>query len=375
MPHPTRTIIQTGPLDASGERRGENLLGCRRASAKRECSTGDRAIRIEFEPVPYNASEWGAVVRDHPEADVFHGPSWLEFLATSQGVTPTVLGVLAENRRVGFFVGATARPYGLPVLGSPMPGWGTQWMGFLLDEGVDRREAARALATFAFRELGRLHIEITDPRLTAAKMDGAGYVAEAGTTYRSDLTQSEASLQARVQGNYRRSAAQALRQGLTTEVATNEEFAKEYHAQLVEVFARKGLNPPYGPERVRQLIRALNRTEELLLLRVRSPTGESLATSLTVGMKGRTAVLWGTASTTDKAGYHPNQLLLWETIRQSQARGHVAFDMGGAGSYKAKYGGTLVETAHFHRTRYPLMRHGRSLMRRLVLLGRKIRPA
>ena len=49
--------------------------------------------------------------------------------------------------------------------------------------------------------------------------------------------------------------------------------------------------------------------------------------------------------------------------------------MGGGGDYKAKYGGVETPIFHFHRSRYGVMRYGRSAVRSLfrgrqVLAGR-----
>jgi hypothetical protein len=60
-------------------------------------------------------------------------------------------------------------------------------MGFLLEEGFDRREAAEALVPFAFRDLGCLHLELADRGLTVDQMLGSGYLAETGPTFVSTL--------------------------------------------------------------------------------------------------------------------------------------------------------------------------------------------
>jgi hypothetical protein len=238
-------------------------------------------------------------------------------------------------------------------------------MGFLLDGGVDRRAAAEALVPFAYNELGCLHVELGDRRLTAEGMTGSGYDAATGITFVVNLEPPEAVIFGNIQSSTRNYIRQAGRMGLKAEVATGVGFANEYYAQLVEVFARQGLTPTYGPKRVRQLITALEPTGQLLLLRVRSPDGTSMATAIAVG-RNRTAILWGTASIQSKTGLHPNELLHWEVMRHWRMRGLSRYDMGGGGAYKAKYGGTQLATVRFHRSRYPVLRHGRAMVRYLV---------
>jgi hypothetical protein len=51
-------------------------------------------------------------------------------------------------------------------------------MGFLLEDGVDRRAAAEALVWFAFNDLGCLHVELNDRRLAPEQMTGSQYAVE-----------------------------------------------------------------------------------------------------------------------------------------------------------------------------------------------------
>ena len=58
------------------------------------------------------------------------------------------------------------RRLGIRILGSPLPGWTTSYMGFNLAEGVSRREAVRALLAYAHDSLGCAHVEVRDRRLS-----------------------------------------------------------------------------------------------------------------------------------------------------------------------------------------------------------------
>ena len=62
-------------------------------------------------------------------------------------------------------------------------------------------------------------------------------------------------------------------------------FADEYYEQLLEVFARQGLVPPYKVDRVRALVRHLEPTGWVpLLLRARDSRGECIAPELFSGL-------------------------------------------------------------------------------------------
>jgi CelD/BcsL family acetyltransferase involved in cellulose biosynthesis len=331
--------------------------------------TVSTAVRLER--IPYDAEEWDAIVAAHPEAEVFHGAPWFDFLSATQGAEPVVAVVRLDGRAVGHFAGAIVQRYGVRILGSPLRGWSTQCMGFLLEEGIDRRAAAEALLPLAFGELGCVHVELADRHLTNEQMNGASYERESGTTLRIDLTASEDEIFSRFRKTTRWEIRRAVRIGLQTEVATDEAFADEYYRYLQETFQRQGLAPTYGADRVRSLMDALQSTGQLVLLRVRAPDGRLLATGLSVG-RARTAVLWGIAFDRSNREYHPVELLWWETIRAWRDAGAEMFDVGGGGDYKAKYGGVAMPTVHFHRSRWPFLTVARSTMRELVRVRQRV---
>jgi CelD/BcsL family acetyltransferase involved in cellulose biosynthesis len=330
-----------------------------------------RSSSIVITRLPYDPGAWDAVVEQYPDAEVFQGSPWLAFLAASQGAEPVVAVLRDGDEVVGHFVGAIVRRLGVRILGSPLRGWGTPSMGFLLRPGVDRRAAAEALITFAFDDLRCLHVELVDRWLTVEEMVGSDYEVETGQTSIVDLQPSEDLILHQMRRTTRQEIGKALRQGLRPEVATDDGFADEFYAYLHAVFARQGLSPTYGVERVRTLIRELLPSGQLLLLRIRSEDGAAIATGIVLGGR-RTAVAWGMAYDRTNDTFHPIELLWWESMRYWRARGAIRYDLGGGGGYKAKYGGMETQTVSFHRSRYAGLGYGRSAMRRLVALRQVI---
>jgi CelD/BcsL family acetyltransferase involved in cellulose biosynthesis len=325
----------------------------------------------------YDPKTWEAIVDRHPEADVYQGPDWLAFLQATQGAEPIIARVQQDGVDVGYFVGAVVRRFGFRILGSPLHGWNTQAMGFLLDDRADRRAAAEALLDFAFRTLGCIHVELADRRLDATTMSGSSYAAETGTTFRIDLTSPEEDLFAGLRTTNRRRVRQATRAGLWIDADPALEFADEYYALMRTVFARQGLAPTYPIGRIREMLRAVTPTGRLLPLRVRTADGETVAASISIG-RGNMAVLVGIASDRDDPRFHPIDLLWWEMIVRWKAAGMRVFDMGGGGEYKQRYGGQRTPVTHFYRPRWALLGLGRVAVRRLVrvrqVLAAGLRP-
>ena len=283
---------------------------------------------------------------------VFQTRDWLSFIARTQGAEPVVAEVVRGSERVGWFTGAVVRRFGVPILGSPFPGWMTGPMGFNLVDGVSRRAAAEALVPFAFRDLRCLHLELRDRLLSAEDLDGLGFRTSPTVLFELDLLAPEAEIFGAMKSACRRAIRKSQKEGVRVEEASGEGFADEYYAQLLDVFARQDIQPTYSAERVRELIRALEPTGRLLLVRAVSPGGESIATGIFPAMN-RMAYFWGGASWRQHQNLRPNEAIFWHAIRYWKERGIEVLDMGGGGEYKRKYGPRESTVPHFRRSKVP----------------------
>ena len=74
-------------------------------------------------------------------------------------------GTEGRTSTIGYFTGLMVRKFGFRILGSPFPGWSTDYMGFYAYETESIDAAIRALVSFAFEDLGCVHIEMMDRRV------------------------------------------------------------------------------------------------------------------------------------------------------------------------------------------------------------------
>jgi GNAT acetyltransferase-like protein len=288
-----------------------------------------------------------------PDRLVFQTRAWLGFVAETQpGTEPVVAALLRDGATVGYFTGLVTRRFGVRILGSPFPGWTTGPMGFNLLDGVGRREALEALLPFAFRELRCLHLEIKDRRLLDEDFDGMGFRCSPFVTLEIDLDREEDEIFGGMSSACRRAVRKSEKVDLTVEEARGEGFAEEYYAQLEDVFAKQGLTPPYDVDRVRALIRHLEPTGRLLLLRAVSAEGERVATGIFPGMN-HSAYFWGGASWRSGQILRPNEAIFWHAIRHWRARGARVMDLGGGGDYKLKFGPRQLTVPWARKARVP----------------------
>ena len=307
---------------------------------------------ISFERLSLESVPWEELDR-FPDRTVYQTLPWLRFVERTQRAEPVVARILENGTPVGYFTGLVVRRFGVRILGSPLKGWGTQYMGFNLPAGMPRHDVLAALPAFAFKEVGCHYLELMD-RGAAAEGSLPGYEIEYGHTYEINLALSEDEILGRMGHSCRRLARRPERTGVTIEEATDPEFADDYYAQLLDVFAKQRLTPTYSVERVRDLIRCLTPGSNILLLRARSAEGICIATGIFPGF-GTTAHFWGGASWRQYQRLCPNEPLTWYAMRYWKARGLTRFDMGGGGNYKEKFGPEPVKVPRFMRSRIGLL--------------------
>lgn len=297
---------------------------------------------------------------------------WLTFLAAITGGEIVVAQLERGGTAVAYFSGILFRRCGVPILASPFRGWTTPYMGFNLTPGVSCAEALASLERFAFHDLGALHLEITDRRFTLADGAALGFAHRPVRSLLTDLTQSEDRLFANMTSACRRAIRKSEKCGVIVERAAPDGFAEEYLGHLRDVFAKQGLRPTYGVDRVQRLIDHVHPSGDLLLVRARDPDGRSIATGIFPGF-GSFSFFWGNGSLRAHQGLRPNEAVHWFAMRYWKARGLHWHDWGGANAYKEKYGVVPFSTLAFRKSRYKVLQLARDAAERAYYYPRQLR--
>jgi hypothetical protein len=308
---------------------------------------------------------------------VFQTQAWVRFVGECQNATPVLAELRDGGEVVGYFTGLTFAKFGVKVLGSSFPGWTTPYMGFNLVEGASRAEALKSLEETAWDTLKCLHMEVSDPYFMPEDGRNLGFTCGAYASYRTDLTKSEEEIFNQMDSACRRCIRKAEKSGVTIEEAQDLTFADEYYEQLKDVFAKQGLVPTYKVDRVRSLIKHLQPTGRLLLVRARDMKGKCIATGIFPGFH-QIAEFWGNASFRSSQILRPNEFIQWYVMRYWKRRGIAVYDWGGGGTYKEKYGCVPHSVPWFTKSRYHLVSTLRDEARKMFdrkqrFLGRLLR--
>ena len=345
------------PLTASGVTNVEPM-------SARSSLLQSETMNLSFVRLHATPEEWAEILGGLPERTIFQTQEWLSFVAKVQRGETVLAALRSEGRTLGYFAGVIVARMGFKILGSPLPGWTTSYMGVNLIDNVSRRAAVQALIRFAFDELGCIHVEMMDRNLPEEDVKELGLEHQSLCGFEVDLTQTEDQLLVNMSSACRRCIRIAEKNGVTIHEADDTLFADDYYAQLKEVFKKQYLIPTYDLGRVRELIASVHGTGRLLLLRARDPQGRCIATGIFPAMNG-TMYFWGGASWRASQGYRPNEALHWYAMKYWKARGMRCYDMGGGGEYKRKFGGHEIRVPWSQASKYPGIHFVRDLTKHL----------
>jgi hypothetical protein len=299
------------------------------------------------------AADWSRL-DVYSDRTVFQTREWLHFVRETQRAKIVLCELTEGGETVGYFSGLVFSRFGVRILGSSFPGWTTPYMGFNLVPGASRKAALAAIEQTAWDTLKCLHMEVSDPFFSMDDGKENGFACEAYASYRSDLTETEEDLFGKMDSACRRCVRKAEKSGVIIEEAHDLAFADEYYEQLKDVFAKQGLVPTYSVERVQALVRNLEPSGRILLVRARDPQGNCIATGIFPGFN-KIAEFWGNASFRSSQNLRPNEAIHWYAMKYWKSRGVEVYDWGGEGTYKEKYGCVPHKVPWFTKSRFGII--------------------
>jgi len=300
-------------------------------------------IPLNFEQI----SRWTDLIAPFESRQLFHSPAWLSFLAETQNIECRYWSISDHGRIAGYFCGGLVRKGPFRILGSPLKGWGTNYMGPVVNRDFDQTAFLDALDELAGIE-GLSMIELENPVFDGPALVCHDYLPLSQPTYIVELTPGDTQKMWKQFGKRSR-VRQAVRFGVQVEDTRDEAIATEYHSQLVEVFRRQGLAPPYPRARPVALFRNLRPKGMLFALRAIDADGETIATGL-FPHDDKTLIFWGGACREHAYRLRPNDLMHWIAMELAASQGLRVYNTCGDGLFKSKFGGTLHLAQRWHKS-------------------------
>ena len=129
--------------------------------------------RYTLEPLTEEqCARWEDLIAPCEATHLFHRGPWLDYLAASRGVDIRLWAIRDRGATVGYFCGGLVRKGPFLVLGSPLKGWGTNYMGPVVNRNFEQTEFLLALDELSRRE-GVAMVELESPVLSGGPLEAS----------------------------------------------------------------------------------------------------------------------------------------------------------------------------------------------------------
>jgi len=313
-------------------------------------------MKIILRPVDDNvSSNWDKFLMNFPNWSIYQTEAWLGILEETENVHPVKLGIFQGDELKGLWPCAELRKGPFRLLGSPMKGWMTAYMG-AASEGLNPLELLKAWKAYIL-ENGYHHAEVSHPDLTGDTAKQAKVEFVQGGTYAGPLPSTEEEILAMYKKSCREAIRKSIRHGVEVENTDNPAFVDHFYYHIEDVFGKQGLKPTFPKSQVQVLWKRLKPTGRLITVWAKR-NGKIIATEISI-IGNRVLNAYGWASLRAEQEHSPNELVQFLAMKIAAQHGCTRHEVCGGGDYKTKFG-VRLEPAYrvlFYRNRMlPVMR-------------------
>lgn len=316
----------------------------------------------QLRPIEIDMSRYEGVTRHFDEfysKTLFHEPAWLDYLQRTNKGKPRFLQIgNSDSNHHAYHVFLEKRLGPLKVMGSPLPGWTTNFMGPLLRSETDLVPVIEAIKSHIIRK-GFMYAEIKNPSLDPRVMASCGFHPVRHETALLTLGENEEEAWGRLKSTARNRIRKSEKT-LTVETTRDVALIDEYYSLVVERYREQGMAFPFSVERLHRLAECLIPDDKLIMVKV-THEGRIVAAGL-FPHDERSIYYFGGASQRDMVAHCPNELMHWAVIRYAIERRIQTYDLCGTSQFKRKFGAVDMETASWCYSPIPGLLAARSLL-------------
>jgi len=272
-----------------------------------------------------------------PDWTIYHTIEWLEFLDDIASGWRFDLAILRDGELVGLMPARRLKIGPIGILGSPMPGWSTPYMGPIWLQKVEPVEFWKAMLRFMKTSRIR-HAELCS--LDHAFGEQSPWRADIVHTYEAPILGDCEKMLSGFGKSCRKLIRRAQRNGVVTEFTEAPSFVETYYAFLLAVYGKRNLHPYHPLEHIQSLWNRLKPSGRMLTSWALFE-GRPIAARIDFLSNGRMHS-FGSSSDQNSLKLYPNEILRYFVMCHAAAEGLTVYDMTGGGSYKEKFGAVLV---------------------------------
>ncbi|MCA9242160.1 MAG: GNAT family N-acetyltransferase [Planctomycetales bacterium] len=318
--------------------------------------------QARFEIVgPQDAPDWDAYVLSHPKGTVFHSSAMVRAFAAAKGHQPLAIAARDSEGDLAALLVAVR----VNTLGGPASRFASRSIfyaePFCRDDEVGAAALSQLLRAHDRRMSGVLFAEvrpINAPGRERAVLVSHGYPWLDYLNYVVDLRADEHILHTNLHKSLRKQLKRNAERGVDVELADPIGGVEQMYGHLELSYARSGV--PLADISLFEAVLAELPSNAVSVRTVRHQ-GQPVASSICLFFKDRMYGWYGGSQRI--SGVSPDDSITWHEMLTARSWGATCYDFGGAGwpdeeygprSFKAKFGGELVNFGRYRKVFGPL---------------------
>ena len=306
---------------------------------------------------------WDDNIKKFDTKTVFHETSWHDHLLSIHKKSRIeYFSINEKNTIIGFFCCMVVKKFGLKIMGSPLGGTGTNYMGPVVNKDFNQDKLIDSIVRIC-KKFGIAHLEICNDFLSPHVMSRNEFNIYNDCTHKLKIAETKEEAFNNLKSTCRNRIKKALKNNLSVEVTGSSSIIEHFYEQFKEVYGKQGMAAPFGISRIKSLYNSLYDRRRLLTVWVRN-NNEVIATGL-FPYDENAIYFWGAASWLKYQKLCPNEILHWNVIKFAVEKNIKEYNMCGGGSqFKNKFGGTDVDYLHYSKSLFPMLNSFRNLFKK-----------
>ena len=174
---------------------------------------------IKYDAKPHN---WDELIDNFDSKTLFHKSSWHNHISSIfRNSSMEYYYIEDEGKLIGYFCGLLVKRYSLKIMGSPLKGTGTNYMGPVVKEGINLHDLIAAILRMC-KEEKIVHIELCNDIFKHELMEGYGFQFNKSVTHKIPIENTEDEMIKSMKSTGRNRVRKAIKNGLTVEELDDE---------------------------------------------------------------------------------------------------------------------------------------------------------
>lgn len=326
---------------------------------------------VKYENRPEN---WDELIEDYESKTLFHTVNWHKHIAPIfRNSRMEYFYIEDKGDCIGYFCGLLVKRYSFKIMGSPLKGTGTNYMGPIVNKGIDQSKLIKAILAMCKQEK-IIHIELCNDIFNEAIIKENGFKVYKSVTHKVPVEGNEDDMLQQMKSTGRNRVKKAINNGLIAKELEDDTIIPLYIKQLQHVYGRQHMDAPFGENRVRSLCTNLDAASEILKLGI-FHGNDIIATGIFPYSK-KEIYFWGAASWRESNDLNPNELLHWEVLKFAAKKEIGTYNMcGGHSQFKNKFGGEDVDHTTYTKSFLPFINFVRNSYKSMHWIKLKVKNA